>query len=1321
MANPPIQTVSSLVEAMRRAGRSEEYISEEFQKRFGAPHTNLPGETSLQTAQRWSPKVIKTRGPEAAQGYEKMFFAPSETLSDKMDTAVPVQEPVAPSTISPEDSGQGSEAQDEIAKLEILAAMSPPYEESEVRGGVTDPAESMKRIGGWVGGVGRSLKEASPWAPGEVWGPPTGSEPGPHETEKTFIARQKKEHPSIEKRPGETDASFADRQNVFAQNEAQRQKIEVNDREAFQKVLLDPKHSLSDIINATPIGRELKKGNDAALQRYEDNPIHGLLYALANGSFNLLSFLPKVVIEPLSSFEVPVDQSSYEHGAMEGKKVIPTMVTSTALKLPGIGLIDSAAEDPLGTLFMYMPFLQGVGAGAKLLPGSAPIAAKLQKFSQFASEGARAQIAKVLDTVATNTGLTSQTLMDRFYNKDPAITALMENAFADGGTKSDAIKKLTDMFAVASQRVHELSNKDRPIPPVTGGGLASHARDIAQVLFDAGIKDPKTGQLKYPTLESAWQFVHDGLLPPEGAPIPLGMLTTDEWVGMLKKNLKIGGRTLDSVKRIIADTIQKDGQTVTIDDVLKKATDAVVPEETFDALGRLKEVLHPENFKPTLEQTGRQTNLRLEAVGDAIRKGRIETVLSDEAKNWPTTATEILDQYTSTGTLPNVLRIAKDEFDKLVMRAAGDKSLYQQLQKMTPSKDAEGLYISKPLQFMQDLEASKQAFRNSVGGLSSALNSFVKGSAVGMNPASIVSNMFGNAVTVAMKLGTLPHTEMFELANAARRFVKYTRGTGAPEDARVMGAAARSGIFGTDRMTADVNLYAIAAGEEPGAIMPWVAKVTGYNKLKELGGKGMTWGDEGAKVRLFEKTFNKLDDFVQNLQEGESVSFRTGPNTKGTITLVDGKTVFRNEVPAPRGTTKLVEKVVSGKELDDALAKGAVMPANDVLFNYQRVPGYIETGRQTPLVGSGSPFFTYSHKALSIPFLKRGMAGAILDTMDGITSTSQYANAKMAVDSIDMLARRAAISAMSNLDRQTDEERQLYTHDPQSPGTSIVRGRGNKGYNAETASVQNLSSANWMEGLQTTMNLFDGIADTVGSALGDNTHKYIKIANNPPKNATPEQLAKFNKQEELAYFAALREMKRKVLTPELIPSVFAITGQKGSMLFDLYAKSIEATNEGKVAPSVSDYMMTIVPPVYRKAWESGTALAGVGAGKEKMARGIPEGEDANIVTLPERMKFALGNLTGLVSMPVDSEKQAKKIASSFTKELTGRLATWELKRKAELQEKFGKMDVADELESERDDIEMLIKDTADNWIDSLGLKGVTGFRETTLPQPKDAK
>lgn len=1220
-------------------------------------------------------------------------------------------------TVEETGEASGSEEAGDIITAQTNAAkqMSP----TEIRGGILDPIESAKRTSGFLNAVFNPFSD---------------------EDTQSLFAQQEISQKEGARKPNESKEAYFERIRS-------KGNIVAKEYDEFKRVANDPKSSLSDMLFASPIGKKIKAQQQSTLETYGDRP-------WGEDAINLLKIIPQIVSAPLGEFEVKKGESSFDVGAEAGAQLTPTIITSTALMAPefmGGDLANQFNVAPLSTAFQYVPLLGAVGPAIKAISktsiagkagkimGAAKVAQYLGEASVLEKVGAgwRALLATPLEVVAKKVGTTTQVVMDGFYNKDPAITALMEEAFAEGQGTAHAIDKLGDVWIkaiTASKTIKQVGDDTFVMTPKHATTIANKENalyDMSSVLFDAtrtpesaaklGVRAGTTSIPKYASFADAQARISEVF---NAKALKTVKLVKDEIPKVLKNEVGLDNKQIISTMKYIDEVINTSNprNISNIIDALPPTT----PTFVKDALTKLNSirpnVVH-EIVVDKFIKNPKSLAAPLRDVAEDIKKEIIDhkmnVALENEATMYGVTPTfeTVIEGMKGTSSKPNVLNISPDNMKALIetARMNNESALVRHLESMK-ELTGQGKYVSEPIAWFQAQEAATKAFQQGSHPLTRKVNQFIKNNALPLNPASIISNVLGNVFGLSAKFGTDPFMQVGQIVNSGWNFRKYLKNPMLVDNkiTRPMGAAIRSGIFDVDRITADTALYAIA---DPVSKIGKLVDIP-FGGAVKVGGKLMKVGDEAPKVFIFERAFNTIDSYVSKLKPGESVGFPLGPNVRGSITLLDNDVIkFSKRVngqakPFKTTTINKFEVDNAGKNVatfssryDDVIGAAAKGAANGMIFDYSRVPGVIAASRRTPLIGAGSPFFTYQWIAADIPGVKKGIASTIMSANDGITSTSSTVNAMLASNAINVSARRALQMGIGKTMQDDPDSQRLHSFDPTQPTVATIVGPTT----SDQTMIHGYSSANWLQGMTTVLSLIDGVFDS-----NSDIDQYSK------------QIIKNGDASEKEYFAARRQMEKNVNRPEFLPALANFFGAGGSMALDTFTKIIDGEKTGVVAPRLADVGFQMLVPGYLRR-----PLETIGVYDPQLAMNsiLPEKGIGRIANSDVRegavesgfipaASYFLATVLGLDGLPVNNTAQADKLEKMYRKEMAGRFNIWGKERRWKLMRKLGNEAGAQQLEIENEIMKGLIDSTIMDWRGRLEQKGlITKIEEPVVEEP----
>lgn len=1355
----PLQTVGSLVQRYRDIGKTEDQIAAEFEKFYGAPHWNLPSDTPLRQARLQSPREIKKRGTPMPGSYEEIFFPPEQRAFAKAQLPGAVEQLTPPTEPAPEelaaevpeapppsgpsldetsDSGEAAEFQQ--AEREIADAVRESMTETEIRGGLMDLGESAKRDIGFLKGLGSKLWEMTPFA--EEGPPPEyGTDIGAEETIKQYNERKAREAQA---------------------------------RQEFEKVQQDPKHGVMDLVRATPAWKNMIAGQEERATRADKPGLTGIAGRLGNAVADigdLVMFLPRLGYAPFSSFEVQKSKTSEEHGKQVGQET-PTAM-GVAMLHPYLEPRQSFKVAPMSTIFAWLPALQAFGKGLKALPGVKNLS--FQRLDSAAHNVLPKAFAGAFDAVAKKLGggITTQTLMDRFYNGDPAVTALLEEAFGQDAEVQRAVGELSDILA--SQRTKEI-----------GVQAAINEAEMAGNFTEAD-------RLRYTSLRSAERKVNAvlqdiatslkrvGYKKPDGTPFA----NIDEMVQHLSDILNVqslgvaDAYALHDPKTImtalngdkaafnVLQAAMKEEPGLTWDMLRERLVQTGLGpgDAVYDNLLNASQTLQssPIDLKPAMIRQLMGNALRAEA--EAASQRNASQVLGREAGKYSpppapaapgqpapavSTATpqSVLAEFQRTKQLPQVLNVEGRDLGRLIigLKAEGSPDALKLASHIEQMRDLRGIdgatHGTAYVTWLQDQNTFDRAMSSGVAQAGKEINALIKANVLPANWKAVVSNLIGNSVAVAAKLGWTTHP-MEEMGRTFANMIKYKlfrSGQMAETDGsfRSMRALARSGIINTDAFNADLLKYQTAF-EPKSVIGKGAAKI--YGAPAKVGGVAMVGADQGAKARVFVSKFDELGNYADKLDKGEFIQYPSGPNTVTRLECIPypgddrvanyfRETTYVRDAGQKGGLRQvgqakefLRDAGEGGLQFDDAIAKGASKFATDFIFDYDRVPGLIQWQRRAPLVGAASPFSTFAYKALEIPGVKRGLPSAIMNATDGVVSNSSKVNGALAGKAMGQWVKQNYIAAGARATAQDEDRKRMMSFDPSRPDTVQVVGPAS---GSQLADVTTFTSANWAEGLQTVLMTLSSAAQQLADDKGTpNYDKFVQLTREKAKLAQegkepPQSLLDARRN---AYLLALGEFQNKALTPEVTPQLMKLAGLGGTVFFDTYANWRDSGKTGKVAPTFSTLTKMIIPGAYRVGIEGAVAenypvenvpfisdaLNEMVEGK--MARGVPrEGTDPSGFTKDEHVgvRMLLENLTGLQATRVDTQAQAERMKKSMQKELEGKLEVWGKEREARLKLQLGDREGTRESIREKEILKQMIHDTVTMWYEKQLSKGFAG-------------
>jgi hypothetical protein len=172
------------------------------------------------------------------------------------------------------------------------------------------------------------------------------------------------------------------------------------------------------------------------------------------------------------------------------------------------------------------------------------------------------------------------------------------------------------------------------------------------------------------------------------------------------------------------------------------------------------------------------------------------------------------------------------------------------------------------------------------------------------------------------------------------------------------------------------------------------------------------FGDGYFKFRTAYIETVRITKLISQLGEGKSISIRISPNL-----IADIKKVGANFEYKVRGVGKTKTGVLTPDEVPQMAAKAGKTVADAKYVDYGRRPlmiNKLEELRQGPFGGPlVAPFLTWKYKVMDIPFLKKGVVGA-LSSDPVIGTTDAGVMVQIQGQAAAKLARRAALLESAN-------------------------------------------------------------------------------------------------------------------------------------------------------------------------------------------------------------------------------------------------------------------------------------------------------------------
>ena len=577
---------------------------------------------------------------------------------------------------------------------------------------------------------------------------------------------------------------------------------------------------------------------------------------------------------------------------------------------------------------------------------------------------------------------------------------------------------------------------------------------------------------------------------------------------------------------------------------------------------------------------------------------------------------------------------------------------------MRPVKIGDASVLASPqvayaVETTNGIREANRLYDNFVWQFATRLGKTVKQVKLPLSVKSIVSNMLGNEFLTSIFAGRAPMQTAASGVMLAREAKKFWTAPAASRmsspNARFFAAFDRTGVI-----DANIAIQELAQIEDLGGTFGQLGK--GVDKLAELGGKAMAKGDEVAKLSLGKTSFDRATSVLDAMEPGTTTRVRTTPRTVTVVTRnADGtytlKTPLR-EVTVPAGSAAL----------DDVAAQWASFKTKSLYFDYGGdLPGWPRFIRESP-AAANSPFYTWSFRALDIPFFKRGLGTAVLEgPLAGITTDSRAANAFLAGENTKVsLARGALLASMPNQSKDglAISEAISFTNDEAM--NQVVSATTNPG----ALSVARFSSSNW---LGPDMDLWGGLASLVDRYMNDTKDELKDLGGKMAARSRAQR-------EDAAVVPELPSDDIQALISrghEANPwsRISAAVGLGGRITFETLGKIFDPKKSLNVKDVLAD---NFYPSTVKAVVDLGRSF--VGDDSARLAR-APRDEAQQA----DRVEFFVRQLFGIGWDTIDSRVALDRYTSGVTKTLNDQADQWYTKREAEIAGKAGDADEMREL------------------------------------------
>ena len=727
-----------------------------------------------------------------------------------------------------------------------------------------------------------------------------------------------------------------------------------------------------------------------------------------------------------------------------------------------------------------------------------------------------------------------------------------------------------------------------------------------------------------------------------------------------------------------------------------KGKKALTPEQLAEKLSEFFSIdipdIFPKEARRRLQE--RAVATAVSDVAEGLRAARVKEYLRDAAST--TNVNKIIGDYRDSGRLP----VAFDnQLKEAVTDAAqSEPKLAAHVAKMEEVPGT-GILVDPKLGYAlrvgDKVAEAQQRFEPVRRVLNTILSDFPKKSALAFSSRAITNNLIGNELMTSVRYGEVPFAWGVPRIAEARKYMRYKkglyekrprRGEGVPlldvegkrlnvkaklqniqdrllnvteEDVQFFRSMEKAGLLDTDQIGNDIKRFDMmadlveSAKTSPSSIKAAAGEVAGVAggalpKLMEL-------GDEVYKVYVARKEYDRAGELLDLLKDNQYLDLPVSPTARVRVTKTpDGFTAQR------LGGKKSEVKKLTPEQVSDIRARYGALEAQDLYFDYSRVPGWMEWMRKAPAIGAASPFLTWQFKALDIPlppvgifkpFSKRGLGTSVLTGKRTIGTNSPSVAVNLAREGVYRALRRIAVlETAKTAGREDPLLRRTFSYNAKSPVVTII----NKSHTPLASAVSRFSSANWMEPTLNALMLTDSI---VGSLT------------------EPELKADFSSA------AKIEKLKRRLRKLALekkdpVPTALNLLGLGGSILFDIYVAALEAEEQGKAFNVVDALVRSYTPPQLRYLYK----------GQDEFNRGLPLGAKQ----VDNWGNFYLNSMFSLGYKYADNEKARKRLLSGAKRELDAQLELWKKRRAKELAIKKGDSQKIAQLATEEAKLKALI-------------------------------
>lgn len=590
-----------------------------------------------------------------------------------------------------------------------------------------------------------------------------------------------------------------------------------------------------------------------------------------------------------------------------------------------------------------------------------------------------------------------------------------------------------------------------------------------------------------------------------------------------------------------------------------------------------------------------------------------------------------------------------------------DEKLRKYLDGMSPtpytySPTAQGL-VTAPL--VADAVASTSS--DLLRGADYLLSTIPKRVALPFNLKAAFNNFVGNETVMAMAYGNMPGTTLpynFAKQLLAQKKVKPSKAKGFVDvqDVRDVGAipgkkptlpsdfalqqfklaGERIGLFNTDQIAKDVNNFErlqsgfFAKGQEK------LESV--FGPTTEIIGGLQSGADKMYKTYTGFKEFERGLKYLSKLDDGEFIQFATGQNTSQRLTRVGdgfelqnfslGKAVGK-PVDVTMGLDQPTQLPILTNEGYNALARYGKTVADSYFFDYGDVPVLLQKIRKAPVVGVGSPFFTWSYKATDLPF-KQGLASATIRGPNRILSNSKSVNRLQAMDSAFVALRRAGLTALAKREQETSPElNTVMSYNPKDPGSKMFKSLGDPSVYA----AMNLGQADPFGQALEVATIASNIASWgYENAVGQTTDKQLERIYNDPNSTTEE-----------AFSAVAAKLRRDAIyKKETMPTALNLFGLGLTFFADKYYQVLKSQEQGNAFDYTKALMELYLP---------GMAKTAIAAVSDELQEGLMSSALEGYPIAESSLQYAVRNILGPGYATVNTPEQYKRFRNGVQKEM----------------------------------------------------------------------